>query len=254
MAPGGSPVLLKDVAQVTIGPEIRRGIAEWNGEGETVGGIVVVRDGADTLEVIDKVKERLGELRAGLPEDVTIEVGYDRTHLIEDAIGTLTRTLIEESIIVALVCVVFLFHFRSAFVAILSIPVSILLAFVVMHIQGLGANIMSLGGIAISIGVLVDAAIVMVENAHKHYEEWHGRRSHFEIILRSAQEVGPDPLLHPARDHRFVHAGFHPRGPGGPVVPAARLHENLCHGGIIDPRHHRRPGAHVLVRPGQDPA
>ena len=191
VAPGGSPVLLKDVANVTIGPEIRRGIAEWNGEGETVGGIIVVRDGADTLEVIKKVKQRLEELRAGLPDDVTIEVGYDRTRLIEEAVGTLTRTLIEESIIVALVCIVFLFHFRSAFVAILSIPVSILLAFVVMKIQGLGANIMSLGGIAISIGVLVDAAIVMVENAHKHYEEWRGKRSHFEIILRSAQEVGP---------------------------------------------------------------
>jgi len=191
VATGGTPVLLKDVANITIGPEIRRGIADWNGEGETVGGIVVVRDGADTLEVIERVKQRLLELRAGLPEDVTIEVGYDRTQLIEDAVGTLTKTLIEESIIVALVCMVFLFHFRSAFVAILSIPMSILLAFVIMHFQGLGANIMSLGGIAISIGVLVDAAIVMVENAHKHMEEWRGRRSRFEIILHSAQEVGP---------------------------------------------------------------
>ena len=191
VGPGGTPVLLKDVARVTIGPEMRRGIAEWNGEGETVGGIVVVRDGADTLKVIDRVKQRLAELRPGLPDDVTIEVGYDRTQLIHESIRTLTRTLVEESIIVALVCIVFLFHFRSAFVAIVSIPVAILLAFIVMRIQGLGANIMSLGGIAISIGVLVDAAIVMVENAHKHYEQWRGERSHFEIILRSAQEVGP---------------------------------------------------------------
>jgi Cu(I)/Ag(I) efflux system membrane protein CusA/SilA len=191
VAPGGTPIMLSDVANVTIGPEIRRGIAEWNGRGETVGGIVVVRDGANTLDVIERVKERLAELRQGLPDDVTIEVGYDRTELIHAAVETLTHTLIEESIIVALVCVVFLFHFRSAFVAILSIPVSILLAFIVMKIQGLGANIMSLGGIAISIGVLVDAAIIMVENAHKHYEEWRGKRSHFEIILRSAQEVGP---------------------------------------------------------------
>jgi len=188
---GGTPILVKDVAHVTIGPEIRRGIAEWNGEGETVGGIVVVRSGADTLEVIQRVKERLAELENGLPDDVRIEVGYDRTELIHESVRTLTRTLIEESIIVALVCVVFLFHFRSAFVAIFSIPVSILLAFIIMRAQGLGANIMSLGGIAISIGVLVDASIVMVENAHKHYEEWKGERSHFEIILRSAQEVGP---------------------------------------------------------------
>ncbi|MDH3253829.1 MAG: CusA/CzcA family heavy metal efflux RND transporter, partial [Acidobacteriota bacterium] len=188
---GGIPVLLKDVANVTIGPEIRRGLADWNGEGETVGGIVVVRSGADTLSTIARVKERLAELSAGLPDDVEISVAYDRTGLIERSIKTLTHTLIEESIVVALVCLVFLFHVRSAFVAIVSIPVSILLAFVIMRMQGLGANIMSLGGIAISIGVLVDAAVIMVENAHKHYEEWRGERSHFEIILRSAQEVGP---------------------------------------------------------------
>ncbi len=191
VGPGGTPVLLRDVANVTIGPEIRRGLAEWNGEGETVAGVVVVRYGADTLSTIERVKERLAELKQGLPDDVEISVAYDRTDLIERSIETLTKTLIEESIIVALVCIIFLFHFRSAFVAIFSIPVSILLAFVVMHLQGLGANIMSLGGIAISIGVLVDAAIIMVENAHKHYEEWQGKRSHFEIILKSAQEVGP---------------------------------------------------------------
>jgi copper/silver efflux system protein len=189
--PGGTPILLKDVASVAIGPEIRRGVAEWNGEGETVAGIVVVRAGADTLETIGRVKERLAELEAGLPEDIEIEVAYDRTALIERAVANLRHTLIVESIIVALVCVVFLLHFRSALVAIISIPVSILIAFMVMRFQGLGANIMSLGGIAISIGVLVDAAIIMVENAHKHYEEWRGKRSHFEIILRSAQEVGP---------------------------------------------------------------
>ncbi len=189
--PGGTPILLRDVANVTIGPEIRRGLADWNGEGETVGGVVVVRYGADTLSTIARVKERLAELKQGLPDDVEISVAYDRTGLIEHSIETLTHTLIEESIIVALVCIVFLFHFRSAFVAIISIPISILLSFIVMRLQGLGANIMSLGGIAISIGVLVDAAIIMVENSHKHYEEWKGKRSHFEIILRSAQEVGP---------------------------------------------------------------
>lgn len=191
VGPGGTPILLRDVANVTIGPEIRRGLADWNGEGETVGGVVVVRYGADTLSTIARVKERLAELKQGLPEDVTISVAYDRTGLINHSVETLTHTLIEESIIVALVCIIFLFHFRSAFVAILSIPISILLAFIVMKLQGLGANIMSLGGIAISIGVLVDAAIIMVENSHKHYEEWSGKRSHFDIILRSAQEVGP---------------------------------------------------------------
>ncbi len=189
--PGGVPVLMRDVARVSIGPEIRRGLAEWNGEGETVGGIIVVRWGADTRTVIENVKERLEELKAGLPEDVEISIAYDRTNLIDRAVETLTHTLIEESIVVALICLVFLFHFRSALVAIISIPVSILLAFIVMKIQGLGANIMSLGGIAISIGVLVDAAIIMVENAHKHYEEWQGKRSHLEIITRAAQEVGP---------------------------------------------------------------
>jgi Cu(I)/Ag(I) efflux system membrane protein CusA/SilA len=191
LGPGGTPILLKDVANVTIGPEIRRGLADWNGEGETVGGIVVVRYGADTLSTIARVKQRLAELKKGLPPDVMISVAYDRTGLIDRSVKTLTHTLIEESIIVALVCIIFLFHFRSAFVAIFSIPVSILLAFIVMKAQGLGANIMSLGGIAISIGVLVDASIIMVENAHKHYEEWRGRRSHFDIILRAAQEVGP---------------------------------------------------------------
>ncbi len=191
VGPGGTPILLRDVANITIGPEIRRGLADWNGEGETVGGIVVVRWGADTLSTIAKVKERLAELKQGLPEDVEIEVAYDRTALIERAVETLTHTLIEESIIVSLVCILFLFHFRSALVAILSIPLSILISLIVMNVQGLGANIMSLGGIAISIGVLVDAAIIMIENAHKHYEQWRHERSHFEIILRSAQEVGP---------------------------------------------------------------
>ncbi len=190
LGPNGAPVLLRHVARVTLGPEMRRGIADWNGEGETVGGIVIVRADADTRETVRRVKERLADVRAGLPDDVRIEVAYDRSALIGRAIGTVSRTILEESIIVALLCIVFLFHLRSAFVAIISIPVSLLVAFLVMHLQGIGANIMSLGGIVISIGVLVDCAVVMVENAHKHYEEKRSR-SHYEIILRSAQEVGP---------------------------------------------------------------
>ena len=132
--PEGQPIYLNDVAEIRLGPEIRRGLADWNGEGETVGGVVVVRWGADTLSTLAKVKSRLQELEAGLPEDVEISVAYDRTGLIERSVETLTHTLIEESIVVALVCLVFLFHFRSAFVAIVSIPVSILLAFVIMKI------------------------------------------------------------------------------------------------------------------------
>ncbi|MDY7092806.1 MAG: CusA/CzcA family heavy metal efflux RND transporter [Acidobacteriota bacterium] len=188
---GGVPVQLRDVARVTVGPEIRRGVAEWNGEGETVGGIVVVRAGADTRETIRRVEERLEELQEGMPADVRVEIAYDRSQLIDRAVSNLTHTLLEELLVVSLVCFLFLFHFRSALVAVVSIPLSVLLAFVVMRWQGLGANIMSLGGIAISIGVLVDAAIIMVENAHKHYEEQKGQVSRFEIILRSAQEVGP---------------------------------------------------------------
>ena len=197
VGPGGTPVLLKDVANVNIGPEIRRGLADWNGEGETVGGIVVVRSGADTLSTLARVKEKLAELKQGLPADVEIEVAYDRTALIERSIATLTHTLFVEGVVVALVCIFFLFHLRSAFVAIFSIPASILLSFLIMKFQGLGANIMSLGGIAISIGVLVDSSIIMVENAHKHLEAWQGspegpgKETRFQVILRSAREVGP---------------------------------------------------------------
>ncbi len=194
---GGVPVLLRDVANVTVGPEMRRGLVDWNGEGETVGGIVVVRSGADTRSTIVRVKQRLAELAAGMPEDVEIAVAYDRTGLIERSIATLRETLVWESIVVGLVCLLFLFHFRSALVPILAIPVSVVLAFIVMRVQGVGSNVMSLGGIAISIGVLVDASIVMVENVHRRLaenqdlEEWQGRRSRFEVVLRSAQEVGP---------------------------------------------------------------
>jgi Cu(I)/Ag(I) efflux system membrane protein CusA/SilA len=188
---GGTPLLLRDVARVTVGPEIRRGLADWNGDGETVGGIVVVRADADTRATIDRVRQRLAELERGLPDDVEIEIAYDRSGLIDRAVDTLTRTLVEESLIVALVCAVFLLHFRSALVAIVSIPAAILLSLIIMRLQGVGANIMSLGGIAISIGVLVDAAVVMVENAHTHLETWRGRRSRLEVIRDAAVEVGP---------------------------------------------------------------
>jgi len=187
----GTPILLGDLATVQYGPEIRRGIAEWNGEGETVGGIVVVRYGANARKVIEDVKEKLAELKKGLPEGVTVEVGYDRSALIERAVDTLKGKLLEESIVVAIVCIIFLLHFRSALVAIITLPVAVLMAFIVMHRQGINANIMSLGGIAIAIGAMVDAAIIMIENAHKHLERDAGNKPHWRIIADAATEVGP---------------------------------------------------------------
>ncbi len=187
----GTPVLLEDVARVQYGPEIRRGIAEWNGAGEIVGGIVVVRYGANARQVIQDVKAKLAALEAGLPEGVEIEVAYDRSELIDRAVDTLTEKLLEESLVVALVCILFLLHFRSALVAIVTLPLAVLMSFIVMHQQGINANIMSLGGIAIAIGAMVDAAIIMIENAHKHIERDGGKKPHWEIIRDAAMEVGP---------------------------------------------------------------
>jgi len=187
----GTPILLKHVAQVKVGPELRRGVLEWNGEGEVVGGIVVMRYGENALATIERVKTRLKELEQGLPEGVTIEMGYDRSGLIERAVENLKHKLVEEMAVVALICVIFLLHFRSAFVAIFTLPVGILTAFIVMYLQGINATIMSLGGIAIAIGVMVDASVVLVENAHKHIEKSDGKRSHQQIIIDASREVGP---------------------------------------------------------------
>jgi len=187
----GTPVRIQDVAFVHLGPELRRGLAELNGEGETAGGVVVMRFGENALATIDRVKEKLNELKAGLPEGVEIVPVYDRSGLIERAVDTLKEKLVEESIVVALVCVIFLLHFRSAFVAIFTLPVGILMAFIVMNKQGLNANIMSLGGIAIAIGAMIDAAIVMIENAHKHLERDAGKKDHWQIIIDASKQVGP---------------------------------------------------------------
>ncbi|MDM8522854.1 efflux RND transporter permease subunit [Desulfococcaceae bacterium HSG8] len=187
----GTPVLLRNIANIQIGPELRRGILEWNGEGEVVGGIVVMRYGENALEVIRKVKEKLKNLEKGLPEGVVIDMGYDRAGLIERGVHTLRKKLIEEMSVVAAICVIFLLHFRSAFVTIFTLPVGILLSFLIMYFLGINANIMSLGGIAIAIGVMVDASVVMVENAHKHLEKYGGTKSHTEIILAASKEVGP---------------------------------------------------------------
>jgi copper/silver efflux system protein len=190
-SPGGTPVLLRDVARVELGPDERRGVSELNGTGEAVGGIVLKRDSADALTTIRSVKQQIAELLPSLPEGVSLQPVYDRSELILRAIANLRHTLIEESVIVSLVCLVFLLHARSALVAILTLPIGVLLAFLAMHAIGVGSNIMSLGGIAIALGAMVDAAIVMVENAHKHIERLKPGEKRGPAVLAAAAEVGP---------------------------------------------------------------
>ncbi|TCZ61060.1 efflux RND transporter permease subunit [Roseicella aquatilis] len=188
---GGTPVTLADVARVEVGPDERRGFAELDGEGEVASGVVLQRYGANALDVIRNARERLAELLPSLPQGVEIRAVYDRSGLIHDAIETLRHTLIEESIVVALVTIVFLLHLRSALVAILMLPVGVLMAFVAMKLLGIGSNIMSLGGIAIAVGAMVDAAIVMIESAHKHLERAAPGRPRLEVLVEAATEVGP---------------------------------------------------------------
>ncbi len=188
---GGTPIMLGEIAQVQVGPDMRRGIAELNGEGETVGGVVVVRYGVDTRKVIQAVKARLDQAMKGLPPGVEYTMVYDRTTLIDQAVKTLQEKLIEESVVVALVCIAFLLHFRSALVAIIILPVAVLMSFSVMYSQGLSSNIMSLGGIAIAVGAMVDAVIIMIENVHKHKEHDGDKNPHWDIIRDASIEVGP---------------------------------------------------------------
>ncbi len=190
----GSPIYLSDVAEIRLGPDIRRGIADWNGEGEVVGGTVVMRFGENAKRTIDNVRAKLGQLEAGLPAGVAIEIAYDRSDLIERAVATLKHTLTEEILVVAAVCILFLLHARSALVAAFVLPVGVLATLAIMHLSGINANIMSLGGIAISIGVMVDSSIIMVENAHKFLEAEKLKRAprpRLEVIAAAAQEVGP---------------------------------------------------------------
>ncbi len=199
MQAGGVPVTLGDVATIQLGPEMRRGIAELNGQGETVGGVVILRSGKNARDTIAAVKARLVELKKSLPPGVEIVPTYDRSQLIDHAIDNLSHKLLEEFLVVALVCGLFLWHLRSALVAIVSLPLGVLIAFIVMRYQGVNANIMSLGGIAIAIGAMVDAAVVMIENAHKHIEAWHHKHpgqalhgeAHWREIAEAAAEVGP---------------------------------------------------------------
>ena len=192
LSESGTPLLLKDVARVELGPQMRRGIAELNGQGEVVGGIVVMRYGENAADTINAVKARLNELAPGLPDGVEVIPVYDRSELINRAVDNLWEKLAEEFFVVILVCLLFLFHIRSGFVALISLPVGILAAFLVMKLQGLNANIMSLGGIAIAIGAMIDGAIVMIENMHKHMERTKVTAANrWEIVIRSASEVGP---------------------------------------------------------------
>jgi len=189
--PDGTPVLVKDVGRVHLGPDMRRGVAELNGDGDVAGGIVVIRYGVDTYGVIAEIKRAVKErVEPALPEGVEFVTTYDRSALIERSIDTLQEKLVEEMVIVSLVCVIFLWHLRSALVAILTLPLSILLSFIAMQYIGLGSNIMSLGGIAIAIGAMIDAAIIMIENAHKHLEHDAGAKPRREILIEAAQEVG----------------------------------------------------------------
>ncbi|MBI1771551.1 MAG: efflux RND transporter permease subunit [Burkholderiales bacterium] len=195
----GVSVRLGDVARIQIGPEMRRGIADLNGEGEVAGGVIVMRSGKNALETIDAVKAKLEKLKASLPPGVEVVTTYDRSNLINRAVKNLQEKLVEEFIVVAIVCAIFLFHLRSALVAIVTLPIGILIAFIVMHYQGVNANIMSLGGIAIAVGAMVDAAVVMIENAHKHIEAWNHANpdkklqgeTHWRVIGDAAAEVGP---------------------------------------------------------------
>ncbi|HYX00933.1 MAG TPA: CusA/CzcA family heavy metal efflux RND transporter, partial [Reyranella sp.] len=190
-ADGPTPVLLRDIARIELGPDERRGVTELDGEGEVVGGVALQRFGQNALDVIDNAKAKVKEIAAGLPEGVRIETVYDRSELIHRAIATLKSTLIEESLVVAAVCVVFLLHVRSALVAIISLPVGVLMAAIAMYWLGIGSNIMSLGGIAIAVGAMIDAAIVMIENAHKHLERLKPGESRAQAIIEAAVEVGP---------------------------------------------------------------
>jgi len=185
-----TPVYLSQVADIHLGPELRRGVMEMNGEGEDVTGIVLVRFGENALEVIDRVKARMKDLRSGLPEGVEVHVSYDRSALIHRAIDALKGKLMEEMIVVAIICILFLLHFRSALVAIFTLPVGILMSFIIMKLIGINANIMSLGGIAIAIGVMVDASVVLVENLHKHKEKDSGK-THLQMVIDASVEVGP---------------------------------------------------------------
>ena len=245
----GTPVLLRDLGTVSFGPDIREGVAEWNGEGETVGGIIVMRQGMNALNVINGVKQKLREIAPSLPPGVQIMPGYDRSGLIDASIKTLQRDLLEEAIIVSLVIIVFLFHFRSALIAILALPIAVLVSFIPMYWLGVTSNIMSLGGIALAIGVLVDASIVMVENGYRHLSE---RQEHDPAPVseperqddsyQCSQAGWPGTLLLAADHRRFLPAGLSARSAGRTHVPSAGLDQDAGSRFFVHPRDHAGAG------------
>jgi len=251
----GTPILLRNVATIKIGPELRRGIADYNGTGEVVGGIIVMRYGENALEVIQNVKKRLEQLKAGLPEGVTLKSVYDRSALILRAVDNLKKTLVEEGLVVAVVCIIFLLHLRSAFVIIFTLPVAVLISFIIMERQGLNANIMSLGGIAIAVGAMVDAAIVMIENAHKHIEQEGGKKPHtLGSHLGGLQGSGAGSFLL-AGDHRHqLSPSLYLASPGRTTFYTFGFYQNLRHGWRRISGHYNRTGTHGLPGTRQDPA
>ena len=236
----GTPVILADVAKVEIVPDERRGVTELNGEGEVASGIAMQRYGANALDVIANVKKQLSEISQSLPEGMSIVSVYDRSALIHRAIENLGRTLAEESAVVAFICVIFLLHLRSALVAIITLPLGILIAIATMHWLGIGSNIMSLGGIAIAIGAMVDAAIVMVENAHKRLERMTPETIAERGYHQGGSGGGPRAVFQPSGDYRVVSADFRTGSPGRASVQAARLHQVVRDGG----------GGHSVDYPG----
>ena len=246
----GTPVLLASLGTVSFGPDIREGVAEWNGEGETVGGIIVMRQGMNALDVINGVKAKLRQIAPSLPPGVEIMPGYDRSGLIHASIHTLQRDLLEEAIIVSLVIIVFLFHFRSALIAILALPIAVIVSFIPMYLLGVSSNIMSLGGLALAIGVLVDASIVMVENGYRHLSE---RQEHDESPVteperrtdshQRRQAGRPCTVLFAADYRGVVPAGLSATGAGGADVPSAGMDEDPGRRLVVHSGHHARAGA-----------
>ena len=228
----GTPIRVRDVARVELGPEMRRGVAELNGEGEVTGGTVIVRYGQNVRDVIESVKTKLTELKSSLPPGVEVVTTYDRSDLIDRSIETLRHTLIEELLIVSVVILIFLWHIPSAIIPILTIPIAVILAFIPMHAMGLTANIMSLGGIAIAIGAMVDASIVVVEQTHKKLEQWEsdgrpGSATH--VIIEAVKEVGGPSFFSLLGDRSLVHADLRAAIPGRSFIQTAGVHEELLH-------------------------